>query len=162
MEFSSGDMTCKVCWSFKWKFWQWKLQKRLAPNLFVGQQLFIYQIVEQSLLSLFAQNWVNWCSLHLLLHAFPNRVCFDLLWKLDHGSAVPRLAGHRRIKFLFFTHTHTHKAGTQDWRRKIDLYSETFDFSSSDVVQQLQPVEKQWFSTAQPFFRRQSATAAGS
>ena len=69
-------------------------------------------------------------------------LCSLSCWKLNYGSAVPRLPGHRRIKVFFFTPTHTYKAGTQDWRRKINLYSETFDFSSSDVVQQLQPVEK--------------------
>ena len=143
MELSSGDITHKVCRSFKWEFWQWKLQKHLAPDLFIGQRLFIYQIEEQSLPSLFAKNWVNLWSLHLLLHDFPNQVYSDLLWKLDHGSAEPRLAGHRCIKVLLFTLSpHTHKAGIQDWRWKINLYSETFDFSSSDVVQQLRPVEK--------------------
>ena len=113
MELSLGDIMRKVCWSFKWNFWQWKLQKRLVPNLFVGQQLFIYQIEEQSLLSLLAKNWVNPWNLHLLLHNFPNHVCSDLLWKLDHGSAEPWLAGHRRIKVLFFTPTHTQSRHTR-------------------------------------------------
>ena len=114
-------MTHKVCRSFKWKFWQWKLQKRLAPNLFVGQ-LFIYQIEEQSLLSLFAKNWVNLWSLHLLLHDFPNHVCSDLLWKLDHGSAEPRLAGHRRIKVLLFTPTHTQNRHTRLKKKDQSLF----------------------------------------
>ena len=126
MELSFGDITCKVCRSFKWNFWQWKLQKHLVPDLFVGQQLNIYQIEEQSLLSLLVQNWVNPWNLHLLLHDFPNHVYSDLLWKLNHGSAEPGLPGHRRIKVLFFTPTHTQSRHTRMKMKDQSLFRDVW------------------------------------
>ena len=64
--------------------------KNILFQICSSEKLFIYQIEEQSLLSLLAKNWVNPCNLHLLLHDFSNHVCSDLLWKLDHGSSESR------------------------------------------------------------------------
>ena len=43
-------------------------------------------------------------------------------WKLNHGCAVPQLAGHRRIEVFFFTPTHTKQAHKTEEEKSIFIH----------------------------------------